>query len=175
MYIRIHIRICSITTRTFLRNTNLLQFRINLKNNFLNVQSLDLSISLQISCSSLRSSHISSSSLPKSDIFSSKVLFTDSNLWTLPSSNKPLTELIILVTKLRWPTLWLMVFWLAMTPLLTNHDGTEWKWNTSDKCCQNDVNSEWTCYYKQELGKPKPIKTINSVKTFSLIIYAEEL
>ena len=30
-----------------------------------------------------------------------------------------------------WPTLWLMVFWLAMTSLLTNQDGTEWKWNTS--------------------------------------------
>ena len=102
--------------------------------------SLYLSISLQISCSSLRLSNISSSSLCKSYIFSLRVLFTGSSLWTLPSSNKQLAELIILVTKPWWPTLWLMVFWLATTPLLTNQDGTKWRWNTGCKYCQTDVN-----------------------------------
>ena len=101
--------------------------------------SLDLYISLQISYSFSRPSNISSSSLGKSDIYSSRVLFTDSSLWALPS-NKPLTELIIFVTKPQWSTLWLMVFCLAMTPLLTNQDGTDWTLNTGDKCYQNDVN-----------------------------------
>ena len=69
------------------------------------LMSLALSISLQIFCSSLRPSNISPSSFCKSDIFSSRVLFTDSNLWMLPSSYKSPTELFTLVTKLGWPTL----------------------------------------------------------------------
>ena len=109
--IRIHIRICWITTRTFLRNTNLLKFQINLKNSFLfSLISLDLSISLQISCFSIRPSNISSSSLCKCDIYSSRVFSTDSNLSTLPSSNKQLTELIIFITKQR--SVWWYFDWL---------------------------------------------------------------
>ena len=96
---------------------------------------LDLSISFQIFCFFLRLSNTSSSSLCKSDIFSSRVLFRDSNLWNLPSSNKLLTELIIVVTKARWRTLWLMEFWLVITLLLQ----IRMEWNENEVLAINIV------------------------------------
>ena len=173
--IRIHIRICWITTRTFLRNTNLLKFQINLKNSFLfSLISLGLSISLQISSFSIRPSNISSSILCKSDIFSARVFSADSNLSTLLSSNKQLTELIIFITKQRWLTICLMVFWLAVIPLLTNQDKTEWKWNTGDKCFQNDVEFGIKQLLQTRTSQPQTGQNNHVIKTFSLIIFAEE-